>query len=143
MVDDVVERDAFRATHDHSDLHMILQIVPYPGCVEHDIDSVLSQQFCGPPTGELQQLRRVIRSARNQYFLSRPRSSLGTCLPVFDGHRAASIEQDALRQRGSLDVQVLSAFGRAKIRNRSARSSSASRRGLETAGAFLRPAVEV
>jgi len=45
MVDDVVERDLFRAAHHHSDLHVILQILPYPGCIEHDIDAVPAQQF--------------------------------------------------------------------------------------------------
>jgi hypothetical protein len=63
MVDDVVERDAFGATRDHPDLHMILQVVPNPRCIEHDIDAVLAQQFRGPDAGDLQQLRRVIGAA--------------------------------------------------------------------------------
>ena len=130
-VDDVVERDGFRAAHHHPDLHVILQIVADPGRIEHDIDAVLAQQFRRADAGELQQLRRVIRAARNQDFLARPRGSQRPGLAVFDRHRATSIEQDALRQRGSLDLQVVSALGGAKIRYRRARSSAVPRRGLE------------
>jgi hypothetical protein len=140
---DVVERDALGAAHDHSDLHVILQILPYPRRIQHDIQSVLSQELRRAHPGELQQLRRVIRPAGNQDFLSRPRRSQRTRLAVLDGDGTTSIEHDALRQCGGLDVQVLSAFGRTLIRHRRARSSSSPRRGLEEPGAFLRCAVEV
>ncbi len=142
-VDDVIERDAFGTTHHHPDLHVILQIVPYARRIQHDIDAMLAQQLRGPDAGELQQLRRVIRATRNQYFLSRPRCSQSALLAVLDGIGAASIEQDALRQRGSLDVQVLSSVSRAKIRDCGARSSPPPRRGLEKSCAFLRCTVEV
>ena len=82
---------------------MILQIVPYPRCVEHDIDAVLAQQFGRADAGELQQLRRIIRPAGNQYFLARPRCPQAPFLAVFDRHRAPPIELNALRQRGRLD----------------------------------------
>jgi hypothetical protein len=52
-VDDVVERDGFRTTHHHPDLHVILQIVPDPGGIEHDIDAVSSQQLRWPYPREL------------------------------------------------------------------------------------------
>src|SRR5712692_6463164 len=116
--DDVIERDALGATHDHPDLHMILQIVPYSRRIEHDIDAVLAQQVRRPHAGQLQQLRRVIRAARNQDFLSRPRRSQNARLAEFDGIGSMSIEQNALRQRGGLDLQVLASPGGAEIRDR-------------------------
>ena len=64
-------------------------------------------------------------------------------LAILDRDRAASVEDDALRQRRGLDVQVLAALGGAKIRHRGARPSAVTRRGLEEAGAFLRGAVEI
>src|ERR1019366_4647879 len=72
-----------------------------------------------------------------------PRRSQRPCLAVFNRHRATSIEHHALRQRGRLDLQIASALGRAKIRYRSARSSSVPRRRLEKTGALLGCAVEV
>jgi len=69
---------------------VILQIVPYARRIQHDIDAMLAQQLRGPDAGELQQLGRVIRAARNQYFLSRPRCSQSTLLAVLDGIGTAS-----------------------------------------------------
>jgi hypothetical protein len=78
---------------------MILQIVPYARRIEHDIDAVLARQLRGAHAGQLQQLRRVVRAARNQDFLSCPCRSQNARLAEFDGIGAMSIEQDALRQR--------------------------------------------
>ena len=97
----------------------------------------------GPDAGELQQLRRVVRAAANQDFLARPRGSQAAFLPILDGDGTATVEHDALRQRGGLDVQVVPALGGAKIGHRGAGSSAVPRRGLEKAGAFLRRAVEI
>jgi hypothetical protein len=68
------------------------------------------QQLRGSYAGELQQLRRIIRAARDQNFLARPRVSQNPVLPVFDPRGAATVEQDALRQRGGFDVQVLASL---------------------------------
>ena len=72
-VDDVVERHALRTTHHHPYLHVVLQIVSYPRRIEHDLDAVVSQQFSRADAGELQQLRRIVRAAGNQYLLPRAR----------------------------------------------------------------------
>jgi hypothetical protein len=53
-----------------------------------------------------------------------------------------SSEHDALRQRRSLDTQIMAALGGTKIGDRRTRSPAVPRRGLEKAGAFLRRAVE-
>ncbi len=104
MIDDVVERDALRAPHHDADLQMILQIVANTRRIEHDVDAVRLQQLRRPDARELQELRRVIGAARHQDFLARPRDPQGSVLAVFDGARAASLEQQALRERGCLDV---------------------------------------
>ena len=104
---------------------------------------MLLQQFRRPDTGELQQLRRIIRAAGDQYLLARPRRAQAAAVPVFDGPGATAFEQDALRQRRSLDVQIAAIPCRAKIGERRARSSAAPRRSLEESGAFLRRAVEI
>ena len=143
IVDDIVERDRLRTAHHHPDLHVILQIVPHSRRIEHDLDAVLAQQFRRSHAGELQQLRRVIGAARNQDFLACPRHSQLPGLAVFDRHRTSSVEHDALCQRRSLDLQIVAALGRTKIRHRRAGSPSAPRRGLEKSGAFLRRAVEI
>ena len=86
---------------------MILQIVPYPGRIEHDIDAVRSQQFRGADAGELQQLRRVIGSAGDQDLVSsasRPNPAAGR--QVLDSLRATSVEHDALSQRIGFNIQV-------------------------------------
>jgi hypothetical protein len=62
MIEDVIDR-GFRAPHHHPDLHVILQIMPYARRIEHNLDAVLLQQRRRSHTGELQQLRRIIRAA--------------------------------------------------------------------------------
>ena len=93
-----------RAARDQADLHVILQIVADAGRVEHDLDAVLLQQVGRSHARELQQLRRVIRAAGDQDFLARPRRAHAALLLVFDCLRAPAFEQDALRQRRSLDA---------------------------------------
>ena len=143
MIDDIIERDALRAPRDQPDLHVILQIVADAGRVEHDIDAVLLQQLRRPDAGELQQLRRVIRAARDQDFLARPRGAQIAVLAIFDGPRAAPFEHNALRQRRRFDAQIAAALRRPQIGKRGARPPAAPGRGLEEAGAFLARAVEV
>ena len=143
MVDDVVERDLLRAARDQPDLHVVLQIVADAGRVEHDLDAVLLQQVRRPDAGELQQLRRVVRAAGNQDFLARPRRAHAAVLPVFDRRGAAALEQDALRQRRGLDMQIAAVLRRAQIGERRAGAAAAARRGLEKSRAFLGRAVEI
>ena len=88
-----------RAAHDQADLQMVLQIVADAGASSTTSMPCDLQQFGGPDAGELQQLRRIVRAARDQHFLPRPRGAQTAVLPVFDGPRAAPFEQDALRQR--------------------------------------------
>ncbi len=142
-VDDVVQRDALRTTHHYPDLQVILQIVPHACGIEHDIDAMLSQEVSRSHARELQQLRRIERASRKPVFPFAPAPFAGFLLAVFDRHRAAPVEHNALRQRRCLDVQVRSSLGGAKIRHCRARPSSAQRRALEKSGAFLCRAVEV
>ena len=143
MVDDVVERDLLRAARDQPDLHVVLQIVADAGRVEHDLDAVLLQQVRRSDAGELQQLRRVIRAAGDQDFLARPRRAHAAFLLVFDRLGAPPLEQDALRQRRGLDVQIAAALRRAQIGERRAGAAAAPCRGLEKSRAFLGRAVEI
>ena len=143
MIEDVVERDRLRATHHDPDLHVILQVVADAGGVEHDVNAVALQQLRRSDAGELQQLRRVIRAARDQDFLARPHGAQSPVLPVFDPVGTPPVEQDPLRQRRGLDVQVAASLGGTQIRPRRARPPAVPRRGLKPAGAFLRRAVEV
>ena len=143
MIEDVVERDRLRATHHDADLHVILQVVADAGRVEHDVDAVALQQLRRPDAGELQQLRRIIGAARNQDFLARPRGAQRPVLPVFDAGGATALEQDALRQRGGLDLQIACVPWPDADTPRRAGAPAVARRGLKPAGAFLRRAVEV
>ena len=125
---------------------MILQIVADAGRIEHDVDAVLLQQFRGSDARELQQLRRIIRAARDQNFLARLQGDAEiSFLLVFDRPRAAPFEQDAL-QRRSLDAR-LALDGGTKMGAENAEVERARRpaprRGLEEARAFLGGTVEI
>ena len=99
MIDDVVQRDALGAARHHPHLHVVLQIVADAGRIEHDIDAVVLEQVRRSDAGELQQLRRVVGAAGDQDLLARLGRAQAAFLPVFDRLGAASLEQDALRQR--------------------------------------------
>ena len=99
VIDDVVQRDALGATCHHPNLHVVLQVVADAGRIQHDIDAVVLEQVRGSDPGELQQLRRVVGAAGDQDLLARLGRAQAAFLPVFDRPGAASLEQDALRQR--------------------------------------------
>ena len=122
---------------------MVLQIVADAGRVEHDLDAVLLQQVGRSDARELQQLRRVVRAAGNEDFLARPRRAHAAFLLVFDRLGATAFEQDALRQRRGLDVQIAARFRRTQIGERRAGAAAAPCRGLEKSRAFLGRAVEI
>jgi hypothetical protein len=103
----------------------------------------LRNSSAGPYAGELQQLRRIVSAARNQDLLARPRGSQASLPAVLDRDRTTAIEQDALRQRRCLDMQVGARPGGAKIGHRGTGSSAVARRGLKISGAFLGGAVEI
>ena len=115
-----------RATHHHPDLQVILQIVADARRIEHDIDAVL---FATAPRGRRRKAAAIAASYR-----PRPRSEF-PCAPApfaalpalrySTRDSATSLEQDALRQRGSLDMQIAAVLGGAKIGDRRARASAA------------------
>src|SRR5438552_944431 len=74
--------------------------------IEHDVDAVALQEIRRAHTGELQQLRRIIRAARDQDLLARPRGADAPVLLVFDRLGTTPVEQDALRQRRGFDMQI-------------------------------------
>jgi hypothetical protein len=125
------------------DLHVVLQIVADAGRLEHDLDAVLLQKIRGSHARELQQLRRVIRSAGDQDFLARPRRAHTALLLVFDRLGAPPFEQDALRQRRGLDVQIAARFRRTQIGERRAGAAAATCCGLEKSRTFLGRTVEI
>ena len=139
----VIERDLLGTTHHHPDLQMILQVVADAGRVEHHADAVPPQQIRGADAGELQQLRRVVRAAGNQYFPARPRGLDAGALAIFDAIGTASVEQNALRLRRGLDMQIAAALRRTQIGKRRAGAPAVLGRGLEPAGALLGGAVEI
>ena len=141
--DDIVERDGFRAAGDDADLHVILQVAADARRIQHDLDAVALEQIGGTDAGELQQLRRVIGAAGNQDLFCRARGLQHPALLVFDRHRAAPFEHNALRQCRGLDPQIAPPPRRAKIGPRRARPPPAPRRGLKPSGAFLGGAIEV
>ena len=96
-----------------------------------------------PHAGELQQLRRVVRAAGDQDFLARPRRAHAAFLLVFDRLGALAFEQDALRQRRGLDMQVAAVLSRTQIGECRAGAPAATGRGLEKSRAFLGRAVEI
>ena len=85
---------------------MILQITADTGRIEHDLDAVLVEQVRRSDAGELQELRRVVGAAGDQDLLARACRAQAALLPVFDRFGAAALEQDALRQRRGLDMQI-------------------------------------
>ena len=142
-VDDIVERALLRAARDQPDLHVVLQIIADAGRVEHDLDAMLLQEIRRSHAGKLQQLRRIICAAGNQDFLARPRRAHAAFLLVFDCFGATPFEQNALRQRRSLDVQIAARFRRTQIGERRAGAAAATCRGLKKSRAFLGRAVEI
>ena len=144
VVDDVVERDRLRAARHQPHLQMILQIVADAGRVEHDVDAVALQEIRRSDAGELQQLRRIIRAARDQDFPARPRGAqraLPACIrrPARAGPRTGCA---APAPRFRYADCCGSSPGEDRRSAELARRPLP-RRGLEEAGAFLRRAVEI
>ena len=101
------------------------------------------QEIGGADAGELQELRRIIGAAGHQHFFPCARGAQFSILLVFDRLRAAPLEQEALRQRRSLHMQIGAAHRRPQIGIGAGGAAAAPRRGLEEAGAFLGLAVEI
>ena len=122
---------------------MILQVAADARRVQHDVDAVVLQQVRGTDAGELQQLRRIIGSARHQDFAAGAYAAQLAALPVFDGARAAAFKENALRQRVGLDAQIAAVLRRAQIGEGAAGAAAAARRSLEEARALLLRAIEI
>ena len=69
-------------------------------------DAVLLQQRARPDTGKLQQLRRIDRPARKQYFTPRTHLANSTVLAELDADRTFAFGQHAMRQSTDLYLQV-------------------------------------
>ena len=123
-------------------LKMVLQVGADARHVRHHADAVRPQQIGRPDPGKLKELRRVERTARKYHLAGRVRGVHRAATPVFDADRAASLEQDAARQRVGDDREIGPAPRLPEYDRR--RPAAAVLRGeLEIAGALLGRAVEI
>ena len=124
-------------------LIVVLQVGADALHVGDDVDAVLTQQIGRADAGQLQQLRRVERAAREDHLGVRARRVRRAVLAVFDADRAAPLEQDARGQRIRHHREIAALARGREIAARGRPAPALARGELEIAGAFLARAVEI
>src|SRR6202030_3184224 len=101
------------------------------------------QNFGWPQSGELQQLRRVERTAGNDRFAVRVGGAWHSMLEILDADGAASREQNAAGQSVRYDGEIAPPPCLAQIADCGRPPPAVFRRQLEIAGTLLRRAIKV
>ena len=94
-------------------------------------------------TGELQELRRIHRTAAQDHLASSPRLYHGAAALIFNTRGAAPLEQDAARLRVGFDPQVVSPPRRPQEGTRGGMADAPVSTHLRIADAFRLRAVQV
>ena len=91
----------------HAHLEMILQVGADARHVGDHVDAMRAQQLRRADAGELQDLRRIDRAAR-QRSPRRRACAMRVSSPctIFDADGAAALEQNARRERAGFDLQI-------------------------------------
>ena len=122
---------------------MVLERIAHARGVQHHGDAVLFQQVARPHAGQLQQLRRVERAAREDHLARRPYGMRLSALPVLDADGIGPLEQNARCQRLGLHPEVRSLECGPQVPHRSTGTPAVTHGRLVVAGAFLAGAIEI
>ncbi len=138
-----IERDRLGAFHLEIEFEMVLQIFADPGQIMDHIDTVRPKLRRRSDSGELEQLRRVDRAARQDHLAPRGHQMLGAAFAIGDADRALALPQDMGGERVRFHAEIGPRHRRLEIGIGRAPAAAAMDGHVHAPKAFLLRAVDV